>query len=79
MSTFALPGLDLRTTPDDQNHPKDPPEPSPDTPREPSVISVPFALYPRTPSGILRTPQGPPGQQDTQGTTKGSPRASHDP
>ena len=56
MSTFASLGLDLGTTPDSQNHHKAPPEPCPDTLREPSVFSVPFGPSPRTPWGLLRTP-----------------------
>ena len=60
--------MDLRTTPDDQDHPKDPPEPSPDTRREPSVFSVPFGLSPRTPEDDKMTPKA------TQGLFKNLPR-----
>ena len=70
--TFATHGLDLRTTPDDQNHNKKPPEPSPDTPREPSV-----PCSPRTPWGRLRTPQGPPGTPKGQARKhQGPPRTT---
>ena len=94
ISTFATPGLDPRTTPNDQNRHKGPPGHPPDAPREPFVFSVPFGPSPRTPWDPLRTPQGPPGTpkatpRDHQGpsrtpkrrprTPKGSPRTSQDP
>ena len=57
VSTVAPPELDLRTTSYEQNHSKDPPEPSPDNPREPSMFSVSFGLSPRTSWGPLKTPK----------------------
>ena len=54
-------GWTHRTAPDDQNHPKGPPGPPPDTQREPYVFSVPFGPSPRTPWDLPRTSQGPPG------------------
>ena len=53
-----------------------PPPASPDTPREPSVFSIPFGASPRTSWDLLRTPQGTP--RDAKRTPKGPPRAPRD-
>ena len=80
ISTFPSPRLVPRTTPDDQNHPREPPGPPPDTLRKPSVFSVPPGPSPRSPRGLPGTPQRPPGTpQRRRGPSQGSPGKSQRP
>ena len=69
ISTCSPLGLDLRTSPDEQSHLKDPPEPSLDTQRQSSVFSIPLWPLPENPLGPPEDPLGV-----TQGKAKGHPR-----
>ena len=81
ISTFPSLRSVPRTTPDDQNHPRAPPGPPPDTLRKLHVFSEP-------PGGLPRDPPGPPGDpprdpprppRDAQGPPGEPPTLPRDP
>ena len=80
ISTFPSLRSVPRTTPDDQNHPRAPPGPPPDTLRKLHVFSEPPGAPPGTPRGLQGTPPGTP--RDPPGTPRdslGTPNAPRDP
>ena len=73
--TFPSPRLVPRTTPDDQNYPREPPGPPLDTLRKPFVFSVPPGPSPRSPRGLPGTPpETPRDSPETPGTLPRTPR-----
>ena len=71
ISTFPSLRSVPRTTPDDQNHPRGPPGPPPDTLRKLHVFSEPPGGPPGTPRGLPGTPPGTP--RDPPGTPRDPP------
>ena len=81
MSTFSPPRSVPRTTPDDQNHPRGPPGPGPDTLRKLDVFSEPPGPSPRGPRGLPGTPPGTPRDppRDAQRPPRALPTTSQGP
>ena len=95
ISTFPSLRSVPRTTPDDQNHPRAPPGPPPDTLRKLHVFSEPPGGPPRDPPGPPGDPprdpprpprdaQGPPGEpptppRDPPSAPQGPPEDAQDP